>query len=320
MVKHWKRTHQRGPHSPEMDDMISDGGSESSPSTPDNQPVMPWHAQHAAMMAHPGHHLHRPASYADFGQPMNNYGLPQQYNHRHSLSSGGPAEYHGAPMHPHSHGQQQQQQHQNVQMLQRTASLSHHQGFFVPDQNNPGVATMATAPQYHAQIPRQSAERLPLEIPTYPGAPDLAGGMGNGSPNSFATTPGRSPSGQDAGYYTHVAPGQSAAYTLHNASPVAQQPPQMMAFPQGAVPAQPQAVDYPQQPQPQPQQPEQPQQQEPPQQWFEGAEYQPPVGVQVEIGSLPPYGTTGMYVDPWAPKLEFEDAGMQMPSARVASM
>jgi hypothetical protein len=114
-----------------------------------------------------------------------------------------------------------------------------HHNYFVPDQNNPGVATMNTnqhaAPQhqYHPQVPRQG-ERLPLEIPSYPNASDLASSIPNSSPGSFSAASGRSPSTQD-GFYTHVPAGQTAAYSLHAASPVTQQGPQMMGF-QGQLP------------------------------------------------------------------------------------
>ncbi|KAK4040339.1 hypothetical protein C8A01DRAFT_15789, partial [Parachaetomium inaequale] len=361
MVKHWKRTHQRGPHSPELDDMISDGGSDSAPPTPESHTAMPWQSHHGAIMGHPGHQLQRAASFADFGQHMNNYSLQQQYNnHRHSLSSSGAAEYHGAPplsqpvLH-HGHPQQ------GVQILQRTGSIPHH-NYFVPDQNNPGVATMNTnqhAPQhaqYHPQVPRQGVERLPLEIPSYPTAPDLASSIPNSSPDSYSAASGRSPSAQDGGFYTHVPAGQTAAYTLHATSPVAQQTPQMMAF-QGQLPPSqaavaaaqvmaaqpvqqqqqqqqqhhqqapggpPQAEQYHHhhhhhhQQQAHQQQQQQQQQQQAAQQWYDSAQYQSPVEVAT-IGSLPPFGAGALY-DPWGAKLEFDDPTMQMPSARIESM
>lgn len=331
MVKHWKRTHQRGPHSPELDDMISDGGSDSAPPTPESHSAMPWQSHHAPMMGHPSHQLQRAASFADFGQQMGPHGMQQYPNHRHSLSSNGPPPEYGAPqlgqpgLHPHYQQQQQQQ------ILQRTGSLQHH-SYFVPDQNNPGVATMNTnqPPPYHPQVPRQGIERLPLEIPAYPNGADLASSIPNSSPGSFSAGSGRSPSTQD-GFYTHVPPpGQAPAYAMHSASPVtAQQTPQLMSFPGQVMP----------QPQPQPQQqgqqgqqpsPEQQYQQQAQaqvqqqqtqqaqQQWFDSAQYQSPVEVTT-IGSLPAYGSAGMY-DPWGPKLEFDDPTMQLPSARIESM
>jgi len=287
------------------------------------------------MLAHHGHHLQRAASFADFGQHMNGYNYQQQYSqHRHSLSSGGAAEYHGPlhsqAQHPHEQVQQQQppQQHPGVPMLQRTSSLPHH-SYFVADQNNPGVATMNTNPHPHShaapvhpqyqQIPRQGVERLPLEIP-YPNAPGLAGSIQN-SPSSFSAGSGRSPSTQD-GFYTHAPPAQAATYALHTASPVEQQTPQMVSF-QGQLPSsqpmnQSAAAQQPQTSQPQqaPSPYQQPHSQPQEEQWYGGVAYQPPVEVTT-IGQIPAYGS-GVY-DPW-PKLEFDDPTMQLPSARIESM
>lgn len=247
MVKHQRRSHQRGMHSSEVDDSMSETGSEDSPTTPKSHAAMPWSTHHVPMLDHHGHQLQqRAASFADFGQHMNNYGLQQQYSHRHSLSSGGAAEYQGPPhnqvsLHSHDHAQQQPQQHPSVQMLQRTASLPHH-SYFVPDQNNPGVATMNTNPHaaaqhshYH-QMPRQGVERLPLEIP-YTTAQGLTSSIQN-SPSSFSAGSGRSPSAQD-GFYTHAPPPPQAAasYALHTASsPVEHQTPQMVTGFHGQLP------------------------------------------------------------------------------------
>jgi metal regulatory transcription factor 1 len=189
MVKHQRRSHQRGLHPNEiLDDCTSDSESGESPSTPKHA-GMPW-APHGVMPNHHGmphgHTMHRAASFADFGQQMNNYNMQQQYGHRHSLS-GGPHEYHGQPIH---------EQHPNVQMLHRTASMPQH-SYYVTETGNPGVATMNTnpmAPQY--QVPRQQVERI--EIPF--SAPGLATSI-QSSPSSFSAASGRSPSTQD-GFYT----------------------------------------------------------------------------------------------------------------------
>ncbi|KAK4179990.1 putative zinc finger domain protein [Triangularia setosa] len=357
MVKHQRRSHQRGIHSSELDDSMSDTGSEDSPSTPKSHSAMPWATaqqhHHIPMMGPHGHHLQRAASFADFGQHMNGYSLQQQYNnqHRHSLSSGGAAEYHGPMGHPHDqhpqaapHPHQQpqpqhhhQHHHQNVPVvLQRTSSLPHH-SYFVADSNNPGVATMNTNPHpapppqvhhhhHHAQyqtIPRQpptGVERLPLEIP-YPSAPGLAASI-QSSPSSFSAGSGRSPSTQE-GFYTHAPPAQAATYALHAASPVVeqqQQQQQQTMYPppqqtQQQPTSQPQESKY-YEPQPVGQQRDEDQQQ---QQWYSGAHavYQPPV----EVATIPGYGPGGVY-DPWGtgPKLEFDDSGLQLPSARIESM
>lgn len=213
-------------------------------------------------------------------------------------------------------------------MLQRTASLPQHT-YYVTEQSNPGVATMNTNPhpaaqnsmpaQYH-QMPRQGVERLPLEIPYTPN-PAISGSI-QSSPSSFSATSGRSPSTQE-GFYTHAPTAQAATYALHNASPVEQQAPQMVAYhgqmtPQPQVIAQAPAPQQVQQPTPQPQ--PTPEQYQPPppeeQDWYNGVPYQAPVEVAT-IGQMT-YGS-GVY-DPWGPKMEFEDPTMQLPSARIENM
>ncbi|KAK3314689.1 zinc finger protein 32 [Apodospora peruviana] len=335
MVKHQRRSHQRGIHSSEIDDSMSDSGSEDSPTTPKSS-AMQWAPQNMSLVGHHGHHpLHRAASFADFGQHMNPYNLQQQYSHRHSLS-GGAHEYHGilnnqAPIHSHEQAQQQQQ-HQGVHMVQRTAGLPQH-NYFVTEQNNPGVATMNTNPhpsagaihpQYHQHIPRQGVERLPLEIP-YSSAPGLTGSI-QSSPGSFSAASGRSPSAQE-GFYTHAQPAQAATYALHTASPVEQQQPQMVPFQSQMTPQAAQVMQQapPQQVQQQSaQQPTAEQYQHPQhvqaaeeQSWYNGVAYQSPVEVTT-VGPISAYGP-GVY-DPWGPKIEFEDTSMQLPSARIENM
>jgi metal regulatory transcription factor 1 len=343
MVKHQRRSHQRGFNPNEMlEDCTSDSDSGESPSTPKHS-GMAWPVQGVMAPGHPaiphGHTMHRAASFADFGHHMNNYNLPQQYGHRHSMSSGQAHEFHGQPV-PEQH---------HVPMLHRTASLP--QGsYYVTEQSNPGVATMNTNPMPpHYQIPRQPVERLPLEIP-YSG-PGMAASI-QSSPSSFSAASGRSPSTQE-GFYTHQ-PTQAATYALHNASPVEQQAPpppqqqatqQMVSYP-SPLPHEMSMSQQPQQPMPQQHQPQQPmnspqqampQQVTPqpspappsteqfqqsaaqpePTQWYSSVQYQPPVEVQT-IGSLPTYGSS--VYDPW-PKLEFTaDPSMQMPSERIANM
>jgi len=354
MVKHQRRSHQRGYNPNEMlDDCTSDSDSGESPSTPKHS-GMGWPVQavmapsHPAAMPH-GHALHRAASFADFGQHMNNYNMQQQYGHRHSISSGQAHEFHGQAVQA---VQTVPEQHPGVQMLHRTASMP--QGsYYVTEQSNPGVATMNTNPMPpHYQIPRQQVERLPLEIPY--SAPGMTASI-QSSPSSFSAASGRSPSTQE-GFYTHHQPTQAATYALHAASPVEQQAPhppqqQMVTYPsplpQEMNMAQQQPMPQQQQPQqPLPQQQQQPinspQQAMPPQatpqtspvppsteqfqqspaqpeapQWYSNVQYQPPVEVQT-IGSLPTYGSA--VYDPW-PKLEFAaDTSMQLPSERIANM
>ena len=315
MVKHQRRSHQRGIHPNELlDDCTSDSDSGESPSTPKHS-GMSWPVQGVVNGVHTpipnGHGLHRAQSFADFGHQMGQYNMPQPYGHRHTVS-GGPHEFHGQAM---------AGQHPSVQMLHRTTSMP--QTYYVTEQSNPGVATMSTNPmaqQY--QIPRQPAERLPIEIPY--SAPDMTSSV-QSSPSSFSAS-GRSPSAQDS-FYTHQ-PAQAATYALQTASPIEQQQPQstMVSYP-SPIPQQ--SVTSPQQTmssQPQSQEPsapppaeqfQQPTAQAEAGQWYSNVPYQPPVEVAT-IGQLPTYGS-GVY-DPWGPKIEFEDPSMQLPSARIASM
>jgi hypothetical protein len=331
MVKHQRRSHQRGIHSSELDDCTSDSGSEDSPSTPKSN-GMAWGHQGVQMMSPHGHALHRAASFADFGQHMNNFGIAAQYGHRHTMS-GGPHEFpqpHQAQSPMRSHEPQPPQQHPGVHMIQRASSMPQH-SYYVTEQNNPGVATMnpgaptSMASPYHQAIPRQGVERLPLEIP-YTSGPALGGSL-QSSPSSFSAGSARCPSTQD-GFYTHAPSVQAATYALHAASPVDQGTPTQMvaAFP-GQM-AQPQQQPSPQpqhqnQPQQQPQQHASPEHQYQPaqprdeQSWYNGVQYQPPVEVTT-IGQIPTYGSA--VYDPWGPKMEFEDPSMQLPSARIENM
>lgn len=281
------------------------------------------------MMNHHSHFVQRAQSFAEYGQHMpSGYSMPQPYGHRHSLS-GGPHDYHAMPPQHHSphpgHEQPSQQQHHGVQMLQRTPSLPQH-SYFVAEQGNPGVATMNTNPhpsaapmhsQYqHQQMPRQGGERLPLEIPYS----SPANGIQN-SPGSYSAASGTSSTQE--GFYTHAPTAQAATYALHAASPVEQQQPQQMAayqgHPQGQVMSQaPPPASAQQQPPSQPQSattpyPEPHGQPQAPQ-WYSSIPYQAPAEVAT-IGPIPSF--TAEY-EPW--KMEFVDASVQMPSARIQDM
>ncbi|CAK7232936.1 hypothetical protein SBRCBS47491_008437 [Sporothrix bragantina] len=348
MVKHQRRSHQRGIHSSELDDCTSESGSDESPSTPKSS-AMHWPAPPPGMPMHgipPQHHhahgLHRAASFADFGAHNVSYGMPQHYAagaaappHRHTLSN----EY-GLPVHDPSAAAaaaaaamsgvvvtSMPPHHPGMPILHRAASMPQHP-YYVTDHNNPGVATMNTNspmatsapfqqhpqhPQHH-QIPRQSVERIAVDIP-YSATPGLAASI-QSSPSSFSAS-GRSPSTQD-GFYTHQAP-QAATYALHTASPIVEQHHAPMVHYATAAPQQPQHQAPTSQPQPQQQQP-QPQQQPGEEQWYNSVPYQSPVEVSVpQMAQLPPYGST--VYDPWGEaKIEFETAGIQMPSARIEQM
>ncbi|GKT56886.1 zinc finger protein 32 [Colletotrichum tofieldiae] len=299
MVKHQRRSHQRGMHNGGdiLDDCTSDSDSGESPSTPKHANMQwPPHPQGVMAMNHPGmgHAMSRATSFHDYTQHMNGYQMQQQQQqqygaHRHSLS-GGPNEFHGQSVH--------EQQHPAV-MLQRTASMPQ-PPYFVTEQGNPGVATMNT--NMYAQVPRQQQQQV--EIPY--SAPGMNQSI-QSSPSSFSAASGRSPSTQE-GFYTHQ-PTQAATYALHHASPVVEQQQQQPADPDAGTAASPQQhVNQYASPTPQAQ----------PEEYWNSVPYQAPVEVAT-IGQLPTYGS-GVY-DPWGgPKIEFEDPSMQLPSARIENM
>lgn len=282
MVKHQRRSHQRGIHSSELDDgETSDSDSGESPTTPQHHSGQIQWPQHLTVPGVPsGHQMHRAHSFADFGQQIDGYQMSQGYNHRHSLS-GGPQAY-GIP-----------EQHQ--QIMQRQASLQH-SSYYVPEQNNPGVATLNTNPApiqtYH--IPRHSMERHPQEM--------LQSSPGSYSPHSRASPVSQEP------YYTHTQH-HIPAYAIHGQSPTDTQP--LINYPQHLP--QPQTMQSPQAPhhlqQHYPQPPEHGQ-------WYESTPYQQPE----VISHVPMYPQVTVFSDPW-PKLEsFDDPSLQMPSARIENL
>ena len=103
MVKHQRRSHQRGVHSSELDDCTSDSESGESPSTP-KMAGMEW-PQHNGMHSQG---LHRASSYTDFSQHI--HGGYQPYGNR-THTSQGPHEYHRSVVHEQPH------------MLHRTTSM-----------------------------------------------------------------------------------------------------------------------------------------------------------------------------------------------------
>jgi metal regulatory transcription factor 1 len=301
MVKHQRRSHQRGIHPSELDDCTSDSDSGESPSTPKMSNI-PW-PQVGIAGVHPihGHTIQRAASFADFGQHMNSYNMQQQFAHRHSVSTSGSHEYPHQAVH--------EAQHPSAHMLHRTASMPQH-SYYVTEHSNPGVATMNTNPMPQYQVPRQQVERPLIEIP-YSG-PAMTGSI-QSSPGTFSPASGRSPSVHQEGFYTHQ-PAQAATYALQNTSPVESQQPMVQYQQMQQVQASQAAAQPVHQVQEQ-YQTSAPQREE---QWYNGMPYQAPVEVAT-IGQLPSYGSGGVY-DPWAVKADFEDPTMQLPSARLESM
>ena len=175
-----------------------------------------------------------------------------------------------------------------MHIVHRTASLPH-QPFYVVEQSNPGIATMNTNVPHSYQIPRHSMDSV--DIP-YSSASISSISSISSSPASFSPGGGHSPALQ-GGVYSHQ-PG-TVGYAIQNATTVEQPT---------ATPAYAQQVPH----QSQMQQPEG-------QTWYP---YQAHVEVAT-IGQLPPFGS-GVYDIYSAPKLEFDDPTMQLPSARIESM
>ncbi|EXV05359.1 zinc-finger double domain protein [Metarhizium robertsii] len=214
MVKHQRRSHQRGLHPNDMlDDCTSESDMGESPPTPGQ--TMSWPMQGAIThpaMAH-SHPMHRAASFADFGHHVNQYGMSQQMGSRHSM----PAEVH-----------EYHAQDAGMQIVHRPTGMPQ-QAYYVIDQNNPGIATMNTNVPHAYHIPRQHVERPAIDM-TY-----SAGSMTSisSSPASFSPASGHSPAIHD-GMYTHQPPAaptyslQDAASveTQNNMVPYAQQMPQ----------------------------------------------------------------------------------------------
>jgi hypothetical protein len=298
MVKHQRRNHQRGAHSSELDDGdISDSDSGDSPPTPQHTGQMQWAPPlniPAQNMTH-GHQLHRAHSFADFGQHMESFPVQQAYAHRHSLSGGAQNS---------SHPAQEQHAHPS-HMIHRAPSLPAHASYYVPEQNNPGVATMNTnpAPIQTYQVPRQSIDSHSQD-------------MLQSSPSSYSSTSRGSPVSQEQ-YYTHH-PAQAATYALHNSSPVEQQP--LVVYQQ--------QISHHMSQQPQPIQAPVPQaarvqvnyhatQQDGA--WYDHVAYQPPA-IEI-IHQIQSYPQTHVFHDPWAQKIQaYDDPSLQMPSARIENL
>jgi len=289
MVKHQRRSHQRGIHSLELDDgETSDSDSGTSPSTPQQSGQVQWPQSMAVLTRSTGQqrpHMQRAHSFADFGQQqMDGYPIQQNYNHRHSLSGG---------TQTFSNQSIPEEPHQNP-LMQRAPNLPLNASYYVPEQNNPGVATLNTNPPslqtYH--IPRHQ-EIL------------------ESSPSSYSSVSRASPVSQEP-YYGH--PAQAANYVLQDSSPVDQQPVvQFQHLPHhltqqhssSATPVPPVQEHF---------QPTAPQDG----QWYNSiAGYQ----AQVEASNIQAYHQAQVFHYPWIQKIEtFDDPSLQMPSARIENL
>jgi hypothetical protein len=291
MVKHQRRSHQRGIHSSELDDgETSDSDSGESPSTPQHPGHVQW-PQTVSIPSHShmvnGHTMHRAHSFADFGQHhLDGYSVHGPYGHRHSLSGSTHSYPQSIPEHGHP-------------MLQnRAPSLPAHSSYYVPEQGNPGVATLNTNPTsiqtYH--IPRHQTSQEILQS----------------SPSSYSSVSRASPVSQEP-YYTHQS-AQAATYALHNSSPVEQQP--MVQFQQQQI-----SQHLSQQPMPHIQEQYQHPSSQSEGQWFDNVAYQQPVVEVISpVHNLQSY-PQAIFHDPWGPKIEhFDDPSLQMPSARIENL
>jgi hypothetical protein len=298
MVKHQRRSHQRGVHSSELDDgETSESDSGESPSTPQHSGQMQW-PQSVPASAHVlanGHHMHRAHSFADFGHhQIDGYPMQQGYGHRHSLSGGaqnfnGTISEHGLPN----------------PMMHRAPSLPAHSSYYVPEQNNPGVATLNTNPTpiQTYQIPRQLDRQEIIQS----------------SPSSYSSASRASPVSQEP-FYAHHPAAQAATYALHNSSPIEQQQPMIQyrqQLPQHLAQQQSQPMPTPISQAPHVQ--EQYHSSGPQEgQWYESVPYQGPVEV---ISHIQTYSQPHVFHDPWVQKIEaFDDPTLQMPSARIENL
>jgi hypothetical protein len=297
MVKHQRRSHQRGVHSSELDDgETSESDSGESPSTPQHSGQMQW-PQSVQVSTHVmpnGHHIHRAHSFADFGHhQIDGYPIQQAFGHRHSLSGG--AQNYNGPIQEHSLPNP---------MMHRAPSLPAHSSYYVPEQNNPGVATLNTNPTpiQTYQVPRQMDRHEIIQS----------------SPSSYSSASRASPVSQEP-FYTHH-PAQAATYALQNSSPVEQQQPMIQyqqQLPQHLAQQHPQPM-----PTPISQAPNGQEQYHPagPQegQWYENVAYQAPVEV---ISHIQAYPQAHSFHDAWVQKIEaFDDPSLQMPSARIENL
>lgn len=298
MVKHQRRSHQRGIHSSELDGETSDSDEGESPSTPQHsgqQWAQSFPGNNGHQQLQHVHAMHRAHSFADFGQQQGQYGLGP-YGQRHSVS-GGPQDYNTTPTAA-SHG------------LILRAPLSQQHSYYIPEQNNPGVATMNTNPMPTYHVPRPQPERhhsvheIPYHGSQVPQMPVLSESI-QSSPSSYSSVSGRSAS-QEL-YYAHQ-PAQAATYALQTTSPGESQ----MPGPRYAHTPQP-LMNVPKYEPVQESYPPPPQEQ---QHWYDATTYHSPVEI---VSSTHSFGASGLY-DPWTAKIDEYDQSMQMPSARLENL
>jgi hypothetical protein len=281
MVKHQRRSHQPGIHSSELEDEdSSDSDDGESPPTPRPSSQIQWPTNmvtSSRSVMPPRHIVHRAHSFGDFGQQqLDEFSLPQAYNHRHSVSGGASTYNPSIPEHGH----------QNTLIMARAPSLPPHSSYYVPEQNNPGVATLNTS------LPRLQTYHLPRH--------QRSQEMLQSSPSSYSPGSRASPIVEEEAYYPHR-PAQVATYALHS-SPIEDQ--------QSTVQFQ-QLAHHLTQQQYHSTSPQDGQ-------WYDGVAYQAPIEA---ISQIQAYQQAHISPNIWMQKIDtFDDISLQMPSVRVENL
>lgn len=240
-----------------------------------------------------GHPMHRAHSFADYSHHgMDSYPMQQPYVHRHSVSNG-----------PHQYSQIQEHQ---ASIMHRTPSLpAAHASYYVPEHNNPGVATLNTNPgsiqtQY---IPRQIERQEIVQS----------------SPSSYSSVSQASPVSHDTSFYSNQ---PHTTYALHHSSPIEQQT--MVQF-QQQVPhhlsqqhVQPKLEYSSSQPPVEQYQATAPQEVQGGQ-WYDHVPYQAPQEVTRHVVPTVPQNYLLDFQDPWKTEV-YDDPSLQMPSHRAETL
>jgi metal regulatory transcription factor 1 len=96
----------------------------------------------------------------------------------------------------------------------------HPHTYYIPEQGNPGVATMNTNPNLSIRQYQVAPQNQLRRSASYP--PQNVTSV-QSSPGTYSSASSRSPAPQD-GYYTHHSVQPTSAYNSQNTSPIDQQP------------------------------------------------------------------------------------------------
>lgn len=302
MVKHQRRSHQRGLYLHDIqDDYSSDSDGGEYLATPPEPMDNRMHSI-PQPLGHESLYHHRNTSFPDYGHCVN---LQNPAYSSTSHPGSGPQYHRSALMEDHA------QSH----VLQRTSSMPQH-SFYLNENDLPLVDTSNMSHGVRSShVPRHSVSRQALRM-SLPLSDNATHNSIDSSPRAASTTSTHSPAGHDQ-YYTHQ-PSQGHPYELHPTSHFETQ----HSVTQYHVPSQPQPealhhlvpntglhiptapvnLGRPLTPTPNMQS------------WYH---YQPP-SENATIGQLPLY--TNSLIDIYAPKLDFEDPSMPLPSARLEQM